>query len=33
MLSLSIFDLGKGEFMGKDKRLKSFGAGTVTTLV
>lgn len=33
MLSLSIFDLGKGEFMGKDKRLKSFSAGTVTTLV
>lgn len=33
MLSLLMFDLGKGEFMGTDKRLMSFSAGAVTALV
>lgn len=33
MLSLLILDLGKGEFLGTDKRLTSFNAGTITALV
>lgn len=33
MLSLLILDLGKGEFMGIDKRVISFVTRTVTGLV